>query len=92
MRIACPNCGNESVLKKLKYDEVNLERFCMTCEECGTSFNIDFVPERDTFITDVAKMADFKILTKEEFLDSYSYLSEYEYDETKLYLEWLKTE
>ena len=34
------------------------------------------------FIDDEEKMADFYILTKEEFLFSYSYLTEEEYDNT----------
>ena len=34
------------------------------------------------FIDDKEKMKDFIELTKEEFLESYSYLTEEEYDET----------
>lgn len=34
------------------------------------------------FIDDAEKMRDFKILSKEEFLSSYSYLTEAEYDNT----------
>ncbi len=41
------------------------------------------------FITDVDKMRDFKELSKEEFLNSYSYLTEEEYNETAAYVEWL---
>ena len=44
------------------------------------------------FIDDVDKMRDVKTLTKEEFLESYSYLTEEEYDETKKYFDWLKKE
>ena len=36
-----------------------------------------------TFLDDEEKMADFEILSKEEFLSSYSYISEEEYDHTK---------
>lgn len=35
-----------------------------------------------SFINDKEKMADFKVLTKEEFLESYSYLTEEEYELT----------
>ena len=35
-------------------------------------------------------MRDFKKLTKEEFLSSYSYLSSDEYDMTNAYLDWLE--
>ena len=38
--------------------------------------------EYTSFITDKEKMRDFKILTKEEFLKSYSYLTETEYNLT----------
>lgn len=37
------------------------------------------------FADDEEKMRDFKILTKEEFLFSYSYLTEEEYDMTVEY-------
>ena len=40
------------------------------------------VKEINTFIDDVEKMADFKVLSKDEFLQSYSYISELEYDNT----------
>ena len=36
-----------------------------------------------SFIDDKEKMKDFYILSKEEFLKSYSYLNEIEYDLTK---------
>ena len=36
-----------------------------------------------SFIDDKEKMKDFYILSKEEFLESYSYLNEIEYDLTK---------
>ena len=38
--------------------------------------------KKDNFIDDLEKMRDFMILTKEEFLESYSYLTEAEYDNT----------
>jgi hypothetical protein len=37
----------------------------------------------ENFIDDKEKMLDFFELTKEEFLESYSYLTEEEYDNTK---------
>jgi len=38
---------------------------------------------KDNFSDDAEKMADFEILTKKEFLTSYSYLTEQEYNNTK---------
>ncbi len=38
--------------------------------------------EYTSFITDKEKMRDFNILTKQEFLESYSYLTETEYNLT----------
>lgn len=40
-----------------------------------------------SFVTDEEKMHDIRILTKEEFLESYSYLTEDEYDITKFYVD-----
>jgi len=39
--------------------------------------------KKANFISDAEKMRDFKELSKEEFLQSYSYLTEEEYDNTK---------
>ena len=41
-----------------------------------------YVKRPDTFIDDQEKMRDFWELSKEEFLQSYSYLTEKEYDAT----------
>lgn len=90
MKVKCLNCGREIDLIRLKHDENNLEGFYTSCI-CGASFDINFNPT-NTFITDIAKMADFKILTKEEFLKSYSYLTEDEYEATLLYMNWLNAD
>lgn len=42
--------------------------------------------QKTHFANDEEKMVDFKILSKEEFLSSYSYLTEEEYDLTVEYL------
>lgn len=91
MKVICLNCGNEFDLTRLEHDELNLDGFYTGCMECGGSFDIDFDISK-TFITDVAKMADFKILTMEEFLSSYSYLTEEEYEATRLYFNWLNAD
>ena len=39
------------------------------------------------FIDDVEKMKDFNILSKKEFLQSYSYITETEYDNTRQLLD-----
>lgn len=44
------------------------------------------------FIDDGEKMRDFFHLSKEEFLESYSYLTEEEYDETERYVKKNKIE
>jgi len=38
--------------------------------------------EKSNFIHDTEKMIDFEKLTKEEFLNSYAYLDEEEYEST----------
>lgn len=90
-KVKCLNCGKEFDLWRLEHDKCNLEGFYTSCVECGASFDIDFNPA-NTFITDVAKMADFKVLTMEEFLETYSYITEDEYEATRLYLNWLNAD
>lgn len=91
MKVKCLNCGEEVDLIRLEHGENNLDGFHTNCIKCRASFDIDFNPSM-TFITDVAKMADFKILTEEEFLSSYSYLTKDEYDATVLYFNWLNSD
>lgn len=91
MKVTCANCGKEFKLTRLEHDEINNEGFHTVCPDCGSSFDLDTEKISELiFVNDVAKMADFKALTKEEFLASYSYLTEEEYDATKLYMKWLQ--
>ena len=53
-------------------------------KEICTVFDFDKM-----FITDQEKMYDFKKLSRKEFLELYSYLTEEEYDETARYVDWL---
>lgn len=93
MKIKCTNCGREMDLCRLCHDEVNPIGFYTYDPVCQSSFDIDESIIMDKlFITDIEKMADFKVLTKEEFLDSYSYLTEDEYDATAMYLDWLNSD
>ena len=91
MKIKCVNCGKEIEVWRLEHDECNLEGFYVSCMKCHAYTDIDFNPV-NTFITDVAKMADFKLLTMEEFLETYNYITEDEYEATRLYLNWLNTD
>lgn len=91
MKVKCLNCGTEFDLWRLEHDENNLDGFYTSCTKCHASFDIDFDPE-NTFVTDIAKIADFKVFTMEEFLNSYSYLTEDEYEATRLYLNWLNAD
>ena len=45
----------------------------------------------DNFIGDYEKMRDFFELDKDQFLASYAYLTEREYDATKAYVDFLLT-
>ena len=93
MAINCSSCGKEIVITRLRHDEINPEGFYVSCLHCGASFDIDEnVILGKMFIGDVAKMADFKILTEKEFLESYSYITEDEYEATRLYYDWLMTD
>lgn len=91
MKIKCANCGKEIEVWRLEHDECNLEGFYVSCMKCHAYTDIDFNPA-NTFITDVAKMADFKVLTMEEFLETYNYVTEDEYEATRLYLNWLNAD
>ena len=88
MKVTCLNCGKEIDLIRLEHDEINIVGFYTSCMECGASFDIDFNVDK-IFIADISKMADFKILSMEDFLDNYSYITEDEYEATRLYLNWL---
>jgi hypothetical protein len=54
--------------------------------------NVKFLSEwermsRLTFTSDYEKMRDFFQITKEDFLKSYSYMTEQEYDATSLFVQ-----
>lgn len=90
MKTTCLNCGHKFDMFQLRHDENNLEGFYVYCPECHASFDIDETEITEKmFITDIAKMADFKQMSKKDFLTSYSYLTEDEYDATELYYHWL---
>ena len=59
--------------------DIELLKECMDnkCSHCKKQF------ENGDFLTDAEKMRDFLKLTKEEFLTSYDYLTENEYDNTR---------
>ena len=52
----------------------------MSCQHCSHAFTSMF--EAKSFTDDEEKMKDFYELSKEEFLRSYSYMTEEEYDAT----------
>ena len=87
----CLNCGQLVGVKELWKDFYNPEGFYTQCPDCGCTFDIDWDHLKEKmFIDDVAKMDDFKELSKEEFIKTYSYLTEEEYDVTMLYYKWLR--
>ena len=54
-----------------------LHRFAISYRHC-----IVYTLSQPNFYGDLEKMRDFRTLTKDEFLQSYSYLTEKEYDNT----------
>lgn len=67
-------CGVKGCYNRNSYDGY------FSTEGCQLVENEDFTD--GNFIDDAEKMRDFKELSKEEFLKSYSYLTEAEYDNT----------
>lgn len=91
MLVRCLNCGTEMDLYRLEHDDNSVDGFYTCCSECGASFDVEFSPS-STFITDVVKMADFKVLTKEEFLSEHNDVTENQYEATILYINWLNAD
>lgn len=56
---------------------IALHRFCIAYR-----YHIVHTLSQSNFYSDIEKMRDFRTLTKDEFLQSYSYLTEKEYDNT----------
>lgn len=56
---------------------IALRRYCIAYR-----YHIVHTLSQPNFYSDVEKMRDFRTLTKDEFLQSYSYLTEKEYDNT----------
>lgn len=54
-----------------------------TREYLGITIYCDYINEGNDFTNDWEKMYDFFLLSKEEFLETYSYLTEDDYDATK---------
>tara|TARA_Y100000385_G_C12938903_1_gene570152 strand:+ start:141 stop:515 length:375 start_codon:yes stop_codon:yes gene_type:complete len=65
----------ENFVNQRKGNDSELSNFARNELADRNSFN---------FYDDAEKMSDFKKLSKEEFLKSYSYLTEQEYDNTKM--------
>ena len=71
---------------ELRKKEKGIEEACEDgkCEEgCEERKPVKESKGSSTFLSDADKMLDFKSLSKDEFLKSYSYLSEEEYDATQ---------
>lgn len=76
------------IVKQFALDTVEeylIEYMCQFVIACVETI----IPEEKTFISDVAKMIDFFSFGKDEFLKSYSYLNEEEYDATKTYVKFI---
>lgn len=80
--------GNPYVgLIDVYYDAADENAYCIRCPKCSyllaeTCKEFDEKYLKQSFLDDGEKLVDFFKLTKQEFLESYSYLSEIEYDKT----------
>ena len=70
-------------MEKIKRGERNMKHAKYSPSESNKWLNCPPSLSESNFLDDAEKMADFEILTREEFLTSYSYLTEEEYDNTK---------
>ena len=83
---------NNALVRELFVDmagyctEEEYERWFIDAEEDEP----DLGPMPSGFIDDQEKMRDFFYLTKDEFLASYSYLTEEEYDDTLRYVRYIQ--
>ena len=80
---------NQAKQKVLDMNNETLENFVNERKENDSelsNFARNELADRKSlnFSDDAEKMSDFKKLSKEEFLKSYSYLTEQEYDNTKM--------
>jgi len=76
-------------IKEYDYSDTSTARelIYMLTEELQKTYKlqddlIEAITKKANFLNDIEKMHDFRILTKKEFLQSYSYLTEQEYDNT----------
>ncbi|MBQ7009001.1 MAG: hypothetical protein IJN05_07275 [Ruminococcus sp.] len=86
---------NQPHLKVLNDSEISIADLFQIVKACDKDFYINKREENAVeydsrnhlhFADDAEKMADYKLLSKEEFLESYSYLSEAEYNATAEHL------
>lgn len=76
-------------IKEYDYSDTSTARelIYMLTEELQKTYKlqddlIEAITKNANFLDDKEKMHDFRILTKKQFLQSYSYLTEQEYDNT----------
>ena len=76
-------------IKEYDYSDTSTARelIYMLTEELQKTYKlyndlIEAITKNANFLDDIEKMQDFRILTKKQFLQSYSYLTEKEYDNT----------
>ncbi len=76
-------------IKEYDYSDTSTARelIYMLTEELQKTYKlyndlIEAITKNANFLDDIEKMQDFRILTKKQFLQSYSYLTEQEYDNT----------
>ena len=74
---------NKELIKELKQDvkEMRVEGMANAPAIFRLEFKIKEL-ECENFLRDTEKMLDFKLLSKEAFLKSYSYITEEEYNNT----------
>ena len=83
--LLCDNCTSSNI-EIIKDKDSEMDCYCNDCNTEHYTVSKWWINESN-FTDDEEKMIDFNTITKDQFLNSYSYITEQEYDNTMRQLE-----
>ena len=83
--LLCDNCTSSNI-EIIKDKDSEMDCYCNDCNTENYTVSKWWINESN-FTDDEEKMIDFNTITKDQFLNSYSYITEQEYDNTMRQLE-----